>query len=87
MSDVIFDEEAILAEARQAAELSDFGPDDFRAGLRRLIETYDRNPFTEKGRRRNRRRLVQLREWSRYRRRSDLPRSGTKLARGSRHAP
>jgi hypothetical protein len=60
MSDVSFDEEQLLEEARRAAGLSDFGPEDFRAGLRVLIETYDKNPLTEKGRRRRRRRLVHL---------------------------
>ena len=62
MSEVVFDEEAILEEARQKTGLSAFGPDDFREGLRVLIETYDKNPFTEKGRKKSRRRLVQLLE-------------------------
>ena len=60
MSDVIFDDAALLDEARAANGLDDFGGDDFREGLRVLCETYDRNPYNEKGRRRNRRRLLQL---------------------------
>ncbi len=53
-------EKQLLEEARRETGLSDFGPEDFREGLRVLIETIEKNPFTEKGRRRNRRRLLQL---------------------------
>jgi hypothetical protein len=54
-------EAALLAEASAAAGgLSDFGDDSFRAGLRALTETYRRSAFSEKGSRRNRRRLVGL---------------------------
>jgi hypothetical protein len=60
MSDPSFDTAALLEEARTATGLGDFGSDDYRDGLRMLCETYDRNPYNEKGRRRNRRRLVQL---------------------------
>jgi hypothetical protein len=60
MSDQGFDEESLLKEASQAAGLDDFGSDDFRAGLRALIATFEQNPMTDRGRRRNRRRLLQL---------------------------
>jgi hypothetical protein len=55
-----FEPESLLAEARAATGLADFGPDDFREPLRVLCETYDRAPFDARGRKRNRRRLVQL---------------------------
>ena len=60
MADPDWSEAALLAEARAAAQLDDFGDESFRAGLRALLDTYQRNPFSEKGRRRNRRRLVGL---------------------------
>ena len=61
MSEVGFDEAAILEDARaEAGGLADFGADDFREGLSVLCRTYDENPFTETGRRRSRRRLVDL---------------------------
>lgn len=60
MSDVRFDEKELLEEARKAEGLQDFGPDEFREGLRVLIETIEKNPFTEKGRYRNRQRLLRL---------------------------
>jgi hypothetical protein len=53
-------EEGVLAEARAAAKLEDLGDESFRPGLRALLETYASNPFTEKGQRRNRRRVVSL---------------------------
>jgi len=53
-------EESVLAEARAAAALDDFGEDSFRAGLRALLRTYAENAFSEKGQRRNRRRVVTL---------------------------
>ncbi len=52
--------EALLEEARQATQLSDFGSDDFRAGLTMLIDTYNRAPLSERGRKRNHRRLLEL---------------------------
>ncbi len=55
-----FDEATLLEEARQTTGLKDFGPEEFREGLRVLLETYDGQPFTEKGRARNRRRVLQL---------------------------
>lgn len=60
MEEVSFDEQSILADARAATSLSDFGSDDYLPGLRALIETYDAEGYSAKGRRRNRRRLVQL---------------------------
>ncbi len=60
MSDPGFDEETLLEEARHAAGLSDFGSDEFREPLRVLIETFGKPPFGEPGRRRARRRLLQL---------------------------
>ena len=53
-------EESVLAEARAATRLSDFGDESFRPGLRALLRTYAENPFSEKGQRRNRRRVVTL---------------------------
>jgi hypothetical protein len=53
-------EEGLLAKAREQTGLSDFGDDAFRAGLRVLIETYDRAGLSAGGRRRTRRRLLQL---------------------------
>jgi hypothetical protein len=55
-----FREESVLAEARAATGLSDFGDESFRPGLRALLRTYAENPFSEKGRTRSRRRLVGL---------------------------
>jgi hypothetical protein len=60
VSEVSYDVEALLDEARAATGLADFGPDDFREPLRVLCETYERGPFDERGRRRNRRRVMQL---------------------------
>ncbi len=59
-SAVSFDVEELLDEARQSAGLSDFGPDDFRKGLQVLLETYDRNGYSEDGRRQCRGRLLGL---------------------------
>jgi hypothetical protein len=55
-----FREEDVLAEARAATGLSDFGDESFRPGLRALLGTYAGNPFSAKGRVRNRRRVVGL---------------------------
>ncbi len=54
------DEERLIAEAREATGLDDLGDESFRPGLRALIETYTGHPFSEKGRKRNHRRLVSL---------------------------
>lgn len=53
-------EEKLIASAVEATGLSDLGGDDFRPGLRALIETYEINAFDERGRKRNHRRLVGL---------------------------
>jgi hypothetical protein len=55
-----FDEEVLLEEARQATGLTDFGPDDFKVGLRVLLRTYSEGPLTERGRKSCRRRVVSL---------------------------
>jgi hypothetical protein len=57
---VTFVPEELLAEARAAAKLDDFGADDFLLGLRALCATYEAPAWSEKGRTRNRRRLVSL---------------------------
>ncbi|MGH0035070.1 MAG: sulfotransferase family protein [Myxococcota bacterium] len=58
--DVTFDADGLLAAARDATKLDDFGPDGFREPLEMLCRTYDENPFTPQGRKRSRRRLLQL---------------------------
>jgi len=60
MGELSFDVASLLEEAAADTGLSDFGPEDFREGLRVLCETYAGNPFNEKGRRRSHRRLLQL---------------------------
>jgi hypothetical protein len=59
-SAVTFAPDELLAEARAAARLDDFGGDDFLAGLRALCAAYELPAWSEKGRTRNRRRLVNL---------------------------
>ncbi len=54
------DEAELIAAAKQATGLENFGGEDFRPGLRALIETYQGYAFSEKGRKRNRRRLISL---------------------------
>ena len=60
MSDISFDLEGVLADARSKTGLNDFGSDDFREGLAVLLQTYDHNGYSEKGRKRARRRVVDL---------------------------
>ncbi len=60
MSVTTFVPDELLAEARASAKLSDFGGDDFMAGLRALCRTYELPAWSEKGRARNRKRLVGL---------------------------
>ncbi len=60
MSDASFDPEALMKEAQSAAGLSDFGADDFREALAVLCETYDCNAWDERGRQRNRGRVLGL---------------------------
>jgi hypothetical protein len=54
------DEDELIASAVAETGLADFGGDDFRPGLRALVETYEGNAFDERGRHRNRRRLLGL---------------------------
>ena len=54
------DENELLDEARRATGLSDFGSDDFRPGLGALCALTGQNPFTAKGVKSHRQRLVQL---------------------------
>ncbi len=61
MAQMEFSEEAVLEEARRSTGLTDFGDEGFREGLRVLLRTYDGAArFTEQGRKRNWRRVVQL---------------------------
>jgi len=60
MSEFTFKPSELLQEAQEKAKLSDFGHDTYTEGLAKLCETYDQNGFSEKGRKRNRRRLVDL---------------------------
>ena len=60
MSEIRFNEKEMLEEACTATGLSEFGADDFRQGLGLLIETIEKNPFTEKGRRRTRERQMRM---------------------------
>jgi len=60
MSDISFDMETLLQEAQAKTGLQDFGSDDFKSGLKVLLETYDHNGFTEKGRYKNRKRVLDL---------------------------
>ncbi len=46
MSDIDFDCQSLLAQAREKAGLEDFGSDDFLPGLEKLLETYNSNEFT-----------------------------------------
>lgn len=63
MGEPAFDMEELLQAARDSTGLEDFGADDFREGLRVLLETYRKtSDFDEKGSRRNRRRIVSLLE-------------------------
>ena len=52
--------EGLLAEARAATNLSDFGTPDFREGLAILLETYERVGLRPGGRKRTHGRIVQL---------------------------
>ncbi|MEN8182021.1 MAG: sulfotransferase [Myxococcota bacterium] len=52
--------DGLLARAREQAGLSDFGDEGFRDGLGVLLETYERAGLSAGGRKRTRRRLLQL---------------------------
>ena len=60
MSEAAFDVQTLLAEASAATGLSNFGAEDFKGGLQKLIETYTSNGFDERGIKRNRKRLLKL---------------------------
>lgn len=60
MSQVSFDVDELLAKARGAEKLEDFGSDDFLEPLKVLCQTYDTSPFDEGGRKRNQRRVLGL---------------------------
>lgn len=59
-SEIRFDPETLLADARKAAGLTDFGPDDFHEALGMLLRTYDENLSDEKARKKCHRRVVGL---------------------------
>jgi hypothetical protein len=59
--DILLAEEDLLARAREATGLSDFGDDGFREGLRALLAMYTTTAqLTPQGRKSTRRRLVEL---------------------------
>ena len=60
MSEINFDSEKLLQEAQSKTGLNNFGSNDFKPGLQKLLETYDHNGFTEKGRYKNRKRVLDL---------------------------
>lgn len=60
MSSISFDINSVLDEARSKAGLDNFGSDDFMPGLAVLLQTYDQCGYNEKGRKRARRRVVDL---------------------------
>ena len=60
MSEFTFVAEELLQEAQNKAKLTDFGSNNFKEGVQVLCETYDNNGFNEKGRKRNRRRMLDL---------------------------
>ena len=60
MGDARYDVDALLEQARNAANLSDFGSDEFLSPLRVLCDTYARAPFDERGHKRNKSRLLGL---------------------------
>ena len=49
-SQIQFDAELLLEEARKQTNLSNFGPEDFRGALDVLLRTYEANHTTAKGR-------------------------------------
>jgi hypothetical protein len=59
-TEIVFDADTLIEEASQAAQLSDFGADDFREPLEVLIRTYDEHLTEAKARKKNRRRVVGL---------------------------
>jgi hypothetical protein len=59
-SQIEFDSEVLLEEARKQTGLSNFGPGDFREALDILLRTYDANHTSLKGRKKAYRRVVGL---------------------------
>ena len=59
MSEPLLEPEALMAAAQAETGLSNFGGDDFRAGLQALCDTYN-GAYNERGRRRSGHRLHQL---------------------------
>ncbi len=60
MTEFTYIADELLLEAQEKTGLSDFGSQTFKQGLEQLCLTYDNNGFSEKGRKRHRRRLVDL---------------------------
>lgn len=61
MAELSFDAESLMAAAREATGLADFGDDRFREGLDVLLETYQKTAnFGAKGRKRQAGRVLQL---------------------------
>lgn len=60
MSDISFAINGVLDDAKNKAGLFDFGVPDFMEGLAVLLQTYDNCGYNEKGRKRARRRVVDL---------------------------
>lgn len=60
MSEYKFDLAGVRADAMRKTGLDDFGPEDYLPGLEKLLETYDTAGYDEKGRKRQRRRVVDL---------------------------
>lgn len=60
MSEIDFDIDRVLSDAQEKAGLRDFGGDDFKPGLAKLLETYDTTGWSERGRKSKRRRVVDL---------------------------
>lgn len=59
-SEIRFDSELLLEEARENTQLADFGPGDFRPALDALLRTYDTHVADEGGRKKAYRRVVGL---------------------------
>lgn len=60
MTQISFDMNSLLQEAQEKTGLTDFGSNDFKPGLQKLLETYDHSGYTEKGRHKNRKRVLDL---------------------------
>ena len=60
MAELDMSPEVLLAKAQEKAGLGDFGADDFREGLGKLLETYSSTGWDEQSQKRLRRRLGDL---------------------------